>query len=66
MDFEALQNLIPKPSVTWTVNDIETWLDFIGLSAYSPQFSIYLSIQKQLLWTVAASRTSRKKICILN
>lgn len=40
MDFEALHSLLPKPSLTWTITDIETWLDFIGLSAYAPQFSI--------------------------
>ncbi len=38
MDFEQLYSLLPKPSVTWTVSDIEVWLEFIGLSSYAPQF----------------------------
>lgn len=31
MDFELLYNIIPKPSLTWTVDDIALWLKFIGL-----------------------------------
>ena len=31
MDFELFYNLIPKPSLTWTVDDIAVWLKFIGL-----------------------------------
>lgn len=31
MDFDQLYQLLPKPSMTWTVNDIEIWLRFIGL-----------------------------------
>ena len=40
MDFELLYNLIPKPSQTWSVNDIEIWLRFIGLEQYIDQFRI--------------------------
>lgn len=40
MDFELLYNLIPKPSQTWSVNDIEIWLKFIGLEQYIDQFRI--------------------------
>ena len=39
MDFELLVSLLPKPSLTWTVADIEVWLEFIGLSQYAEQFS---------------------------
>jgi len=26
MDFEQLYSILPKPSITWTVSDIEIWL----------------------------------------
>jgi hypothetical protein len=54
MDFEVLYGLLPKPSLTWTVTDIETWLDFIGLSSYAPQFSTPSFTQKQPPSTAAA------------
>jgi hypothetical protein len=57
MDFELLYTLIPKPSLTWSVQDIETWLEFIGLSQYAPQFSNSFLTQKRLPSTVAAFPT---------
>lgn len=38
MDFDKLYEVLPKYSLTWTVDDIETWLNFIGLSNLVPKF----------------------------
>ena len=42
MDFDRLHDVLPKYSTTWTVDDIETWLNFIGLSNLVPKFSIII------------------------
>ena len=66
MDFELLYTLLPKPSLTWTVEDIEIWLGFIGLSQYSPQFSIISLIQKMPQLMAAVYLTSLKTIFVTN
>lgn len=34
MDFEKLQEILPKDPIKWTVEDIGVWLDFINLKEY--------------------------------
>jgi hypothetical protein len=41
MDFDKLYEVLPKYSSTWTVDDIETWLNFIGLSNFVKKFRNY-------------------------
>lgn len=38
MDFDKLYEVLPKYSTTWTVDDIETWLNFIGLTNFVKKF----------------------------
>lgn len=46
MDFDALYLVLPKYSTTWTLDDIEIWLNFIGLSGLTKKFSIFFLYQK--------------------
>jgi len=39
MDFSKLYGELPKESIKWTVNDMEIFLNFIGLPAVYPKFS---------------------------
>lgn len=38
MDFDKLYEVLPKYSTTWTIDDIEIWLNFIGLSNMVKKF----------------------------
>lgn len=39
MDYENLRNLIGKPTLCWSDNDIEIWLRFVHLPQLIPKFS---------------------------
>jgi hypothetical protein len=66
MDFEELFKVLPKRSVTWNVADIETWLQFIGLSSYAPQFSNAIPIQFLPQSTVVVYLSSQKTTSVTN
>ncbi len=34
MDFKKLSELLPKHPNSWSIEDVGTWLEFIGLSQY--------------------------------
>ena len=34
MDFEKLKELVPKDPIKWNNEDVNIWLNFIGLSKY--------------------------------
>jgi hypothetical protein len=42
MDFDKLYEVLPKYSTTWTIDDIETWLNFIGLSNFVKKFRKFI------------------------
>jgi hypothetical protein len=42
MDYEKLMNVLPKQPSKWTISDVEVWLQFVGLEALYPAFSINL------------------------
>lgn len=40
MDFDRLYEILPKFPAMWSMEDISTWLNFIGLGNHSEKFSI--------------------------
>lgn len=38
MDFERLAQILPKPSMTWTITDTQKWVDFVGLHMLAGKF----------------------------
>ena len=46
MDFDKLYEVLPKYSTTWTIDDIETWLNFIGLSNFVKKFRKFFYNQR--------------------
>lgn len=39
MDYENLFRVVPKEPKKWSIEDVNQWLNFIGLAALSPTFS---------------------------
>lgn len=39
MNFYELQKLLPKIPIEWKIEDVEIWLEFIGLSNLKDSFS---------------------------
>ena len=62
MDYQRLYEELPKQPIKWTVNDIEIWLKFIGLSALYSKFSTYPFIQRNFLLMAAVSTLLQNKI----
>ena len=40
MDFEKLSLILPKDPIKWNIEDVCTWLSFIGLDNFHELFSI--------------------------
>jgi hypothetical protein len=39
MDFDRLMQVLPKDPIRWDIEDVQGWLDFIGLSQLKQNFS---------------------------
>lgn len=61
MDYQRLYEELPKHPVKWTVNDIETWLKFVGLSNLYPKFSTHSTTQNSCRSMAVASTPSPKR-----
>lgn len=44
MDYQKLYTVIPKEPRRWTQNDVESWLEFIGLQELSDLFCKKISL----------------------
>ena len=44
MDFEKLAEILPKPSTTWTIDDTQKWVNFVGLTMLADKFGNHFLI----------------------
>ena len=47
MNYDQLKEVLPKPSICWTVADIYTWLSVIGHATLYPRFSTFAVIAEK-------------------